>query len=120
MKIRSNTCLIIAKRGSGTDEDKRKFVELQKGIRAFGNSFLMSGNFRLDEALPASARIAHLAAKILVNDLSPIARYEGYNIQDWNVDSKEWNFLNRLKRLPDKSTFYYWYLTNRLLEKHLK
>jgi hypothetical protein len=110
-----DTCLIIAKRGSGSDDEKKKFAELQKGIRAFGTGFLMSGNFRIDDAIPASARIAYLAAKILMNDLTPIEYYDGRDIKDWNIEDPDWNSLNRLKRQPDKSSFFYWYKTFALM-----
>ena len=110
-----DTCLIIVKRGSGTDDEKSKFAELQKGIRAFGTGFLMRGNFRIDDAIPASARIAYLAVKLLKNDLSPIEYFEGQDVKDLNIEEPEWNTLNRLKRQPDKSSFYYWYYTVQLL-----
>lgn len=110
-----DTCTIIAKRDQGTAEEKTKFKELQKGIQAFGSGFLMRGNFRIDDAIPATARIAYLAAKLLVNDLAPIEYYDGQDIEDLNIDDLNWNFLNRLKRLHDKSSFYYWYQTVRLL-----
>jgi hypothetical protein len=32
------------------------------------------------------------------------------------LENTEWNFLNRLKRLPDKSAFFYWYKTLEILE----
>lgn len=76
----------------------------------------MSGNFRIDDALPASARIAYMAAKILVNDLSPLAYYKGQDMKDWNIENPDWNFLNRLMRQPDKSSFYYWYQTYELVK----
>ena len=110
-----DTCLILAKRDRGTDDEKTKFKELQKGIIAFGTGFLMAGNFRIDDAIPAAARVAHLAAKILVNDRTPIAYYEGQNIKELNIEDPDWNFLNRLKRQPDKSAFYYWYQTVELI-----
>jgi predicted nucleotidyltransferase component of viral defense system len=106
-----NTCLIFAKRGVGSDEEKKKFAELQRGIRAFGSGFLMSGNFRIDDAVLTSGRIAYLASKLLVGDLTPIDYYNGQDIRDWNIEDPDWNFLNRLKRQPDKSGFYYWYKT---------
>ncbi len=112
-----DTCLIIAKRGGGSDEEKQKFIELQRGIKAFDFGFLMTGNFRIDDAVPATARIAYLATKILLNDMSPIAHYDGQNIKEWNIENTEWNFLNRLKKQPDKSSFYYWYQTVKLLTK---
>ena len=112
-----DTCLIIAKRGTGSEDEKKKFTELQRGIRAIGTGFLMSGNFRIDDAVPASSKIAYLAAKILMKDLSPIDYYEDQDIKDWNIENPNWNFLNRLKRQPDKSGFYYWYKTIELLVK---
>ncbi len=106
-----DTCLIIAKRDRGNTEEKAKFTQIQRGIVAFGTGYLMSGNFRIDDAVPASARIAYLATKILLNDLTPITYYEGQDIKGWNIEDSDWNFLNRLKRQPDKSSFYYWYQT---------
>jgi hypothetical protein len=112
-----NTCLIIAKRGRGSNDEKQKFTELQKGIKSF-NSFLMSGRFRIDDAISASARIAYLAAKILVKDFSPINYYNGQNIQDINLkEYPNWRFLEKLKKQQDKSSFYYWYKTVQLLTK---
>lgn len=111
------TCIILTKRSRGNDDEKEKFKELQRGITAFGTGFLMVGHFRIDDAVPASARIAYLAAKILVNDLSPIRYYEGQDIKDLTIEEQDWNFLMRLKRQPDKSSFYYWYQTVQLLKK---
>ena len=104
-----NTCAILAKKGKGSADEKQKFTELQNGIRAFGTGFLMKGNFRIDDAVPAAARIAYLSVKVLHNDLSPIEYYEGQDIKEWNIENQDWNFLNRLKKQPDKSGFYYWY-----------
>jgi predicted nucleotidyltransferase component of viral defense system len=110
-----DTCIIIAKRGAGNTNEKEKFKLLQKGIRAFGTGFLMNGNFRIDDAVVATAKVAYLSAKLLVNDLSPIQPYSGQDINDWNIENQDWNFLNKLKRQPDKSIFYYWYYTVQLL-----
>jgi len=110
-----DTCLIIAKKGSGSDDEKKKFAELQRGIKAIDFGFLSSGNFRLDDAVPAAARIAFLAAKILVNDMRPVTYYKGQDIKGMNIEDQDWNFLNKLKKQPDKSSFYYWYQTVQLL-----
>lgn len=110
-----DTCLTLAKRGKGTAAEKSNFKELQKGIRAFGSGFLMTGNFRIDDAIPASARIAYLSTKLLYQDLSPIEYYRDQDINRLNIEDKNWNFLNRLKRQPDKSSFYYWYKTLELM-----
>ncbi|GAB4321192.1 MAG: hypothetical protein Kow00127_13550 [Bacteroidales bacterium] len=109
-----NTCLIISKRGVGSVDEKQKFAELQKGIRAF-DRFLISGHFRIDDAIPAASRIAYLAAKILVNDLSPIAYFQGQDIKSLNIENPKWTFLNKLKKQPDKSSFFYWYKTVQIL-----
>ena len=110
-----DTCLIITKRERGNSDEKAKFAQLQKGITAFGTGYLMSGNFRIDDAVVASAKVAHLAAKLLTNDLSPINHYNGEDIKQLNIENQDWNFLIRLKRQPDKSSFYYWYHTVQLL-----
>ncbi len=113
-----DTCLIIAKRGDGSEDDKKKFTELQRGIKALDFGFLMTGNFRINDAMIASARIAYLAAKILLNDFTPIIYYDSQNIKDWKIKDPNWNFLNKLKKQPDKSAFYYWYLTVEMMVKN--
>ncbi len=115
-----DTCLIIAKRGGGSDDEKHKFAELQKGIKALDFGFLMSGSFRIDDAVPAAARIAFLAAKILANEMSPIAYYKGQEIKGLSIEDHNWSFLNKLKKQPDKSSFYYWYQTVQIIAKKEK
>lgn len=88
-----------------------------KDKQSFDFGFLMSGSFRIDDAVPAAARIAYLAAKILVNDMSPIAYYKGQDIKGLSIEDKDWNFLNKLKRQPNKSSFYYWYQTVQIIAK---
>ncbi|MEN8227723.1 MAG: nucleotidyl transferase AbiEii/AbiGii toxin family protein [Bacteroidota bacterium] len=110
------TCLIITKRDTNRDEPaKSNFKLLQEGIRAFGTGYLMSGNFRIDDAVIASSGVALLATKLLVGDLTPILYYNGEDIKALTIEDQEWNFLNRLKRQPDKSSFFYWYQTVKLL-----
>ena len=110
-----DTCIIIAKRGGGNEDEKSKFTQLQKGIIAFGTGFLMSGNFRIDDAVVATAKVAYLATKLLYNNLKPIKYYKGEDIKNMIIENQDWNFLNRLKRQPDKSSFYYWHQTIQLL-----
>jgi hypothetical protein len=113
-----DTCAILAKRDRGNDEEKKKFKEMQKGIIAFGTGFLMAGNFRIDDAISVSARVAYLAAKIFVNDLSPISYYQGQDIKELAIEDHYCNFLMRLKKQPDKSAFYYWFQTVQLVSTH--
>lgn len=115
LKDTIDTCLILAKRGRGNTMEKVNYAQLQKGIIAFGTGFLMSGNFRIDDAVVASAKVAYMTTKLLFNDLTPIEYYKGEDIKSLNIENPDWNFLNRLKRLPDKSAFYYWYKTVQLL-----
>ena len=110
-----DTCLILLKRDKGTSDEREKFRELQIGIKAFGTGFLMSGNFRIDDAEKVASRIAYVSVKLMVNDLSPIQFFKNQNIQELNIIKADWIFLNRLKRQPDKSSFYYWYLAEQLL-----
>lgn len=77
--------------------------------------FLTNGNFRIDDAVIATAKVAHLSAKLLVEDLTPIQPYTGQNIKELNIEDQDWNFLNKQKRQPNKSYFYYWYKTVQLL-----
>lgn len=115
LKDTIDTCLTIAKRGRGNDNEKTNYTQLQKGIVAFGTGFLMSGNFRIDDAVVASAKVAYLASKLLVPDLTPIEYYNGEDIKPLNIEYPDWNFLNPLKKLSDKSAFYYWWKTVELL-----
>ena len=118
LKDTIDTCLIITKREANKEEsDKMKFKLLQEGIKSFGTGYLMSGKFRLEEAMSASSKIALLASKLLVGDLSPISYYKGENINKMTIENSEWNFLNKLKKQPDKSMFFYWYQTVELLIK---
>jgi len=117
LKDTIDTSMTIAKRSRGNEIEKANYAALQKGIVAFGTGFLMSGNFRIDDAVIASAKVAYLASKLLVTDLSPNAYYTGEDINPLNIQNPDWNFLNPLKRLLDKSAFYYWWKVVGLLTK---
>lgn len=111
-----NTCAIIAKRERNpTAETKKKFADLNLGIRSFGSAFLMTGNFRIEEALAASARVAYLNAILLQKEIVEIEYYENQDTKILAIKNPDWAFLNRLKRQPDKSIFYYWYKAVELL-----
>lgn len=79
------------------------------------NNFIISGNFRPDAAVTAGAKAAYLSAKILTENFAALETYNNHDIADLNVENTEWNFLNKLKRLPDKSAFFYWYKTLEIL-----
>jgi hypothetical protein len=110
------TAGIIALRDRNRDEPyKSHYNELQKGIRSF-NNFIISGSFRPDDAVTASAKAAYLSAKILTEDYTALERYAGEDVSGLSIENMEWNFLNRLKRLPDKRAFFYWYRALEILE----
>jgi len=112
------TCLLITKREQNKEEPfKTQFVDIERGIRAFGANFLMTEKFRIENAISASAKVAHLAIKLFVEDLSPIIYYEEQNINTLLIEDKQWIFLNKLKRQSDKSSFYYWYQSIQILNK---
>ncbi len=113
-----DTCLIITKRESNIEEPaKSNYKLLKKGIKSFGTGYLMSGNFRIEDAIMVSSRVAHIAVKLLIGDLNPINYYKGEDIKLLTIEDQNWNFLNKLKKQPDKSSFYYWYQTIQILTK---
>lgn len=104
-----NTCRIIAFRERSKNQpDKSYFLELQNGIRSF-NNFLISGHFRLEDAINSSAKIAYLCARLLTGNIDKLEKYQNEDTSDWIINNQEWNVLNRLKKFSDPSAFYYWY-----------
>lgn len=90
-----------------TEPQKGRFYELQQGIKAM-NSFLMKGNFNIDQAISAAAKAALLSVLIKNPDLHAIVKFNPSNREKADILHPEWNFLNHLKKLPDQSAFFYW------------
>ncbi|HWK06841.1 MAG TPA: nucleotidyl transferase AbiEii/AbiGii toxin family protein [Puia sp.] len=112
-----HTCRIIGFRDSNKkDPDRYRFMDLRTGIQNFSNH-LISGYFRIDQAVTASAKVAYLCARLMVEDYTPLQRYAGQDVQTLNIAHPEWNVLNKLKRLPDQSAFFYWYECLKVLEQ---
>ena len=110
------TCLTIVRREKNPEDDSKKnFKLLEKGIRSFGAGYLMEGHFRIENAMAASARVALLVAKILTGDISPIDYYQEQDIKGLTIESADYAYLNKLKKQPDKSIFYYWHQAITLL-----
>ncbi len=38
-----------------------------------------------------------------------LKKYTGQDIAGLNIENQNWNSLNRLKRFPDQSAYFYWY-----------
>lgn len=100
--------LISLREKNKTEPEKSQLKEIQKGLLSFTN-FMFSGSFRIDDAINASAKVAYLATKLKQNDFSPLEKYNKQNISELEIKQTEWNYLNKLKKLPDKSGFFYWY-----------
>jgi len=108
------TGFIIARRVSNRDTDLVKFNEVIKGIREFA-SFTIGGRFVLDNAIEFSAKAALLAAKIKTENYDPLEPFdETAGIRSYMIEEPEYNFLNRLSRLPNKA-LYYWNNTIKLI-----
>ena len=103
-----DTALILAKRDKNKGEDSEKYQELLRGITKF-NNYLISGNFRIEQAQAASARAAYLAGKLQVNDYSELAVFKpGTDLSNFEIKNQEFNFLNRFKK-TNQEAFLYWY-----------
>jgi len=106
---------LIAKRGISKDvNEQAQYRELTSGLLKI-KSFLISEKFRIDEAIEASAKIAYLAAKFKNKDFSNIEYYsKKANSPMPFIEIKEYSFLNKLRKLPNES-FYYWRKTIELI-----
>lgn len=109
------TALIIARetRHMNIDKDKVKIAEIQAGINGF-QGFLMSGYFRLDDAVTTSAKAAYLAAKIKANDDDSIELFDNLSVTALTIENVSYNYLNRLRKI-NKEAFYYWFKTLQIL-----
>jgi len=117
--ILSTAKLISLREKNKTEPAKSQFKEIQTGIRSFTN-FLISGNFRIDDAINASAKAAYLAIKLKQNDLTPIEKLSNQDISELDITEPDWNYLNKLKKLPDKRGFFYWYKTIEIIKNKEK
>lgn len=109
LKDTMDTCRIISFRERNRiPEDKLKFEELQTGIRSFGN-YLITGNFRIDDAVLASAKVAYLCSQLRLENFGAIQKYQGQNLSALEITDPEWNGLNKLKKFKDQSAFFYWH-----------
>lgn len=94
-------------------------AELRRGIAGFRN-FVIDGAFREDQAVAAAARVAYLAARLLVEDYAPLPRPKpGTDPRSFFVPHPEFNYLNKLRSVPGGALFY-WHHTVALLGEHNK
>lgn len=110
-----NSSLIVAKReNQSNNKDKEMFEEIRKGLVGF-KEYTVFRNFNLEKLIETTSKAAYLAALIKTNsgelkkDLIP------EEIKSINIVNQQYNFLNKLKKLPDNSSLFYWYETLKLL-----
>lgn len=109
-----NSGLILAKRVKNEGDDFDKYQAFQNGIVRI-RSYLVSGSFTLDTAIEASAKTALLAAKILKEDFSPLpAMADRSNFDGYRITNAQYNYLDKLIRIPNNSLFY-WHEAIKLL-----
>lgn len=110
------TARIIATRGAKLNsQDSGHYREIIDGIRSL-NEFLIGERFRLENAIIASSKAAYLAANLLRNNKSELFKFSTeVNIEDYIITHKNFNFMNKLRKIPGGSLFY-WYHTVRLIE----
>jgi hypothetical protein len=107
--------LIAHREKNTTEPGKSRFKQLQDGIAQFKN-FLISGAFRIDEAIEAAAKAAYMAAKIKTgNNLQPKRFDKTENKNSCLIENPEYNQLNKLRKLPNGALFY-WYQTLDLID----
>lgn len=103
-----NTALLITKRDKNTGgQDKSNFKEITKGLKSF-EGYLFGENFKIEEAITASSKAAYLAQKLLAEDYAVVERFNGQDLKEMLIDG-DYNHLNKLKKVKDKSGFFYWY-----------
>jgi hypothetical protein len=110
-----DTARIVAMRERNKSEPfKSRFTEWQKGIKAM-DSFLTHGRFNIEHAVIAASKAAMLSVLIEKQIMSEIPKYDQNKALPGEITDLSWNFLNRLRKYPDKSAFFYWQKTVALL-----
>jgi hypothetical protein len=106
--------IISFREGNKAEPDRTHYAELRQGIQQFDNH-LITGHFRIDEAIAASAKVAYLCIRLLTEDYTDLPRFDGQDMAASIITNPQWSLLNKLKRLPDRSAFFYWFAGLQLL-----
>lgn len=102
------TALLIASRERNKGESLKKFNEIKVGLTKI-SSFAIKRNFRIEEAIEASAKVAWFATRLKNKDFADMELYnDKIDITSMQIEPKEYNHLNKLKK-SNKAAFYYWY-----------
>ncbi len=109
-----NTSLLFPQRRKG---NQSKFEQLQSGIIQF-NSFLIKERFRIDEAIESAGKAAYLSSKMKAGNFEKLASFDKNKlIKDYLIDNTEYNYLNKTRKLPNNSLFYWYQAVNLITSK---
>ncbi|UOQ75097.1 nucleotidyl transferase AbiEii/AbiGii toxin family protein [Hymenobacter cellulosilyticus] len=89
--------------------------ELATGIVRFAN-FLIGTRFNIDIAVVAAAKTAYLAARLVVEDYAALPIYKDQAVADLRITDPQFNFLNKLRSMPE--AMFFWQQTVQLLTEH--
>ncbi|MDA3812996.1 MAG: hypothetical protein PF570_01960 [Candidatus Cloacimonetes bacterium] len=113
--IISTAKLIASRRKLSSEIDISHYDEIISGIKSL-NQFLINENFRIEDAILSSAKVAYIASKLLKNDNTPLKVFsEDLNIEEYIIEDQAYAYLNKLRKLPGGSLFY-WYQTIKLIK----
>lgn len=108
-----NTSLIWS-RNKNVGSNLEIFNDLEQGRKSL-TSYLTTSSFTKDAAIESVAKAALLAIKIKSKNLTPLEPFdENTGIKKYMITKEEYNFLNKLKNLPNKA-LYYWFHAIELL-----
>ncbi len=108
LKDTLETSLTIAKRNKNKGQQLDEFKSLQMGLIKLP-SYLVTVSFTLDAAIEAAAKVALLSAKLLKQNFLAIEKFDkSEGIQKYFIKQTDYNFLNKLAKLPN-SSLYYWH-----------
>lgn len=89
--------------------------ELRRGLLAF-RGFVISEPYREDEAVLSAAKVAYLAARLLVRDYAPLPRFEPTVVSTLPELPTTLNFLHRLKGVTRGEALWWWRATGAVLK----
>lgn len=88
--------------------------ELRQGLLAF-RGFVIGEPYREDDAVLSAAKVAYLAARLLVGDYAPLPRFEAVSGATLPELPTALNFLNRLRAVARGEALWWWRATGEVL-----
>ncbi len=95
-------CLALASR----DEKNKDFIHLRTGIVNITNFII--NRFKIEEAIAAAGKVAYLCMVLKSDQDIAIQKFQSpEEIRELSIDTKEHNWLNKLKK-SNPEAFFYW------------